>query len=1079
MGFDWIYVNSLFETGASGSLYAIKHPGRIDPRLSGIAERSAEEAFRAFVAEAEERNIGVLTDLVIGSVAGDSPLLDSHPEWFRRDPNGEFASPRIVDTDDARRPVVWSDLVALDYSRADTRATLIEYWRTQIEHLLALGVRGFVCKTAALIPGDVWRALVGAGRADRRNVLFIADTVGAHVEQIEALAPARFDYIFNSARWWDFRASWLLDQRQRLRHLAPSIAFPESHDSGRIAGNGIDGIQLEERLRFHLLFAAFFSAGWMLPIGAEYGFRRALDPARTTPGDWEEPHADMTEFIAALNTIRQSLPVLNTEGPVLRIGTKDSPVVALMRLARGHVLRSPEAVLLLINPDSRQTHTLRVADVYSETGGRFDRFADVTPQRTPVDFTPASILTLEPLEIRVIHGHVSEQAARRTAARRLSPQPNSDGRVTIEAVSPEIDGGRHPAKRIVGDTLDVSADIFLDGHDQIAACIKYRRIDEASWHEAPMTPIVNDRWQGRIPLSRNTTYLYTIEAWRDPYESWRTEFVKRRAAGQDLALPLQEGWEILRDTIAHAPPGTIRPASLSDDAVRRDPDADAEALLLAEETQAYMRSCGKREFVTRYPRELAVVVDRLAARYSAWYELFPRSQRGDGRTHGTFDDVIARLPYVRDMGFDVLYFTPIHPIGRTNRKGRNNSLTAGPDDPGSPYAIGAETGGHDAVHPELGGLDDFRRLVAAAHDHGIEIALDIAVQCSMDHPWLREHADWFDWRPDGTIKHAENPPKKYEDIVNPNFYGAGYPGVWHAMRDVIRFWIDQGVAIFRIDNPHTKPVPFWEWLIADIRQSHPEVIFLSEAFTRPKMMKKLAKVGFTQSYTYFTWRNTKHELTEYLTELSQSDSGEYYRPNFFANTPDINPIPLQTGGRAVFMARAALAATLSSAYGIYSGFELCEGTPLPGREEYLNSEKYELKAWDWDRPGNIRGYISRLNAIRRDNPALHDFRNLKFYNADDDHILVYGKMTPARDNFIFIAVNLDPHNVRESNFELPLWEFGLPDWAGLNVEDLLGGDAFWLQGKIQRIRLDPALGPAAIWRLTRPIGADGGGGGAP
>jgi starch synthase (maltosyl-transferring) len=418
------------------------------------------------------------------------------------------------------------------------------------------------------------------------------------------------------------------------------------------------------------------------------------------------------------------------------------------------------------------------------------------------------------------------------------------------------------------------------------------------------------------------------------------------------------------------------------------------------------------------------------------------------------------------MGFDVLYFPPIHPIGHTNRKGRNNSLVARPGDPGSPYAIGSEAGSHTALHPELGTLEDFRRLVGAAHCHGLEIALDFAIQCSPDHPWIKEHPEWFDWRPDGTIKFAENPPKKYEDIVNLHLYREALPAVWHALRDVVLFWIDQGVKIFRVDNPHTKPLPFWEWMIGEVRRHHPDTIFLAEAFTRPKMMKRLAKLGFTQSYSYFTWRTTKQELMDYLVELTSDEPKEYFRPNFFTNTPDINPFHLQTGGRPAFITRVTLAATLSSVYGIYSGFELCEAAAVPGKEEYLDSEKYEIRVWDWDRSGHIRDHIAKLNRIRRDNAALHELRNLRFYQAYNDQILLYGKMTAAKDNAILIAVNLDPHHVQSCDFEMPLWEFGLPDHATIGIEELLTESSFQWRGKVQHLRLDPRVNPCAIWRMT-------------
>jgi len=433
--------------------------------------------------------------------------------------------------------------------------------------------------------------------------------------------------------------------------------------------------------------------------------------------------------------------------------------------------------------------------------------------------------------------------------------------------------------------------------------------------------------------------------------------------------------------------------------------------------------------------------------------------------------VIARLPDIRRMGFDVLYFPPIHPIGRKNRKGRNNSLTPAPDDPGSPYAIGSDEGGHDAIHPELGTLQDFRRLVAAARDNELEIALDFAIQCSPDHPWLRDHPDWFSWRPDGSIKYAENPPKKYQDIVNVDFYGADATGLWAALRDVVLFWAGEGVRIFRVDNPHTKPLPFWQWMISEVRGRYPDTIFLSEAFTRPKMMYRLAKVGFSQSYTYFTWRNTKQEFIDYLTELTTTEVKEFFRPHFFVNTPDINPYFLQTSGRPGFLIRAALAATLSGLWGVYSGFELCEAAALPGREEYLDSEKYEIRVRDQHAPGNIVAEISALNRIRRVHPALQSHLGVKFYNAFNDQILLYGKMGPGGGDMILVAVSLDPHNVQAATFELPLWEWKLPDHGSLQIEDLMrGGSSVWT-GKLQHMRLDPAELPFAIWRVAPPGGA--------
>jgi starch synthase (maltosyl-transferring) len=484
-----------------------------------------------------------------------------------------------------------------------------------------------------------------------------------------------------------------------------------------------------------------------------------------------------------------------------------------------------------------------------------------------------------------------------------------------------------------------------------------------------------------------------------------------------------------------------------------------------------MRAGAARPFLVRLEPDMPLEAERPAAGFANWYEIFPRSQSGDCARHGTFADVIARLPAIRAMGFDVLYFPPIHPIGRIHRKGRNNALTALPEDPGSPYAIGSDEGGHDAIHPALGTLEDFRRLCAAASEQGIEIALDFAIPCAPDHPWVREHPERFEWRPDGTIRYAENPPKKYEDIVNVAFYAPGAaPALWEALRDVVRFWIDQGVRIFRVDNPHTKPLPFWEWLIEDVRAHDPDVIFLAEAFTRPTMMYRLAKVGFSESYTYFTWRNTKYELTSYFTELAKEPVADFFRPHLFVNTPDINPFFLQTGGRPAFLIRAALACTLSGLWGMYNGFELCESRALRGREEYIDSEKYEIRAWDWDRAGNIRAEISRLNQIRRANPALHSHLGLEFLNAFDDAVLYYAKTTPDGRNTLLVAVSLDPRRAMETELEVPLWRFGLPDEASIGAEDLMRAQPLIFQGKRQRVRLDPSDLPFAIWRLDSPGG---------
>ncbi len=640
--------------------------------------------------------------------------------------------------------------------------------------------------------------------------------------------------------------------------------------------------------------------------------------------------------------------------------------------------------------------------------------------------------------------------------------------IIIERVAPEIDGGRYPVKREVGDLLEVSADIFREGHGKLAAVIRYRRRDIADWTETEMRYVDNDRWAGAVPLLDNARYCYTIEAFPDRFGTWRDELDKKVAAGLDVASELLEGCAIVDEAVARADGadrillGTTRTAV---NAVATQ--VKAVDLMQAPELAEAMRRHRSRAGGTTYPRELEVVVDRVRARYAAWYELFPRSAGTVPRQSGTFADVQSRLPAIAAMGFDVLYFPPIHPIGRTHRKGPNNALIAGPDDPGVPYAIGNDDGGHDAIEPSLGTLDDFRTLVGAARERGFDVALDFAINCSPDHPWVKDHPDWFYVRPDGTIKYSENPPKKYEDIYPVNFDTADWRNLWHELKRIILFWIEQGVTTFRVDNPHTKPTAFWEWLIAEVQAEHPETVFLSEAFTRPKVMRALAKAGFTLSYTYFTWRNFKQEITEYFTELTHSEMKEYFRGNLFANTPDILPYILQEGGRPAFKLRLALAATLSSVYGIYSGFELCENAAVAGKEEYLNSEKYDYKVWDWDRPGNIVADVTAINRIRREHPALHEYDNLRFYWADDDSVLCYAKATPDRSDIVLVAANLDPFQTHETMIHFPLSEFGIEPGEQYRATELLGGETYVWTGGSQYVRLDPHDQPVQLFALHR------------
>jgi starch synthase (maltosyl-transferring) len=629
-------------------------------------------------------------------------------------------------------------------------------------------------------------------------------------------------------------------------------------------------------------------------------------------------------------------------------------------------------------------------------------------------------------------------------------------RIYIEDVFPSVDGGRFPVKRIAGEAVEVWADIFRDGHAVLAAELLWRPDTADKWSRVPMRLHGNDRWSARFTPMQIGRYLYAIDAWTDVFASWQRDFLAKREAGLDVSLEIEEGRRLLAELCVRNGAN----ARLIQNALRR---ADAGALLSAELAEA--ASKGDRSDLTRsllYP----LTADRSRARAGAWYEMMPRSQGRVPGVHGTFDDCIRRLPEIAALGFDVLYLPPIHPIGRTNRKGRNNSLSCEPGDPGSPYAIGSPAGGHDAVHPELGTLNDFQRLRAACAEHGLEIALDFAIQFSPDHPWLQQHGDWFKRRPDGSIQYAENPPKKYEDIVNPDFYCADRKALWTALRDIVLFWVEQGVRIFRVDNPHTKPFPFWEWMIREVQSIDSNVIFLSEAFTRPKLMKALAKLGFSQSYTYFTWRTGKEELQAYLSEITDYPEREYFRPNFFVNTPDILPFHLHSGEPWIFKARVALAATLSSNYGIYNGFELLEHEPVPGREEYLDSEKYELKTRDWNRPENIKDYIARLNRIRRGNAALLQTSNLRFAQIDDGEVIGFVKEAAAGDNAVAVAVALTKPGPREFWFHFGDIDIG-PAAARRRVksiENLVTGERHDLEWGGVRLRIDQERDPALLFR---------------
>ena len=993
---------------------------------------SGIEGLAALAGMARERSLDLVIDLRVDQLSGHAPVVASKPGWFRPRRATEGAPP------DPRRPSTRADVAVARFDDASVSDELARWWGDLLRRWHEAGVAGFRCLWPQNVPSASWTQMIEHAGGAR----FWAWTPGIPTSDLAGLSECGFQGAFSSLAWWDFHSHWYLEEDDRLRSFPAVVAAADAPYSppspsrlGRSRKLGFAGATADG------LFVVLDEHPDSLTDDAIQQANRAIAERADTP--------------------RKGLRPLTAGG--------GAPVLTLLGDAINQDGQVPKSTLVAVNPDDHHVMTVAVRDWLHHAGG-FTCLEPLHPEASePFDATAdGATITLEPGEVRTWR---ATQPAMVTLpkSRKTAEQAAASGRIAIESVAPVVDSGRFPVKRIVGERVAVQADILCDGHDRLAAAVLWRPVGSRTWNSSPMRHLGNDRWCGEFTLARVGRHEFTIEAWRDEFATARADLEKRQAAGKLSTLDVDEVCQLVERAATGS--GDAELAALSKKLGDTGDDSERVALLVAPDTAQAMARSGPRPFLIRHPTPLQVDSERTAAGFSSWYELFPRSQatgtRGGDQPHGTFDDVIARLPAIREMGFDVLYMPPIHPIGRTNRKGRNNSVTAEPGEPGSPYAIGAKEGGHDAIHPELGTLDDFRRLVAAAAGQGMELALDFAIQCSPDHPWLREHPDWFAWRADGTIRYAENPPKRYEDIVNVDFYADGaIPDLWIALRDVVAFWVNEGVRLFRVDNPHTKPFPFWEWLIGEIRGRHPDVVFLSEAFTRPKLMYRLAKVGFSQSYTYFTWRNNKHELTAYLTELADTGVKDYFRPHFFVNTPDINPTFLHHSGRAGHLIRAALATTLSGLWGMYSGFELCEATPLlPGKEEYLDSEKYQLRDWDWQRPGNIIAEVTRLNLLRRLNPALQTHLGVRFYNAFNDNILYFGKRTGERGDMVLVAINLDPYAAHEADFELPLWEWGLPDHGALQVEDLWHGTRTTWHGKMQHLRLDPGELPFAIWRV--------------
>ncbi len=865
------------------------------------------------------------------------------------------------------------------------------------------------------------------------------------------------DFVVSSLPWWDMQAPWLWDEVARLRAIAPVLSCPEAPFGPRVAAAIHDPALVEAGLRRAAGLAFALGDGWIVPAGFAAGSRRAFD-IRGHAQVLDDRQADISDAVMAWNDAFSRSFLAKSETPLTSPG---EAVLALLRSDAAEPRSATTAILHLANTNLSRSSTLDPARVLSCIDGGFAPFRSVSGAD---NLRPGTPVVLRPGEVR---SYVAQALAKQDSVPKLDPAAAlrfaNSPRVAIEAPSPCVNDGSLPVKRLAGEVVTIEADILCDGHDRLSAVLRSRGPRETSWTETRMQPAGNDRYTAALPLERVGAYEYTIQAWRDAFATYRDELAKKIAAGLDVSLELREGVALVTHTAQRASndpdlQARVKALSATDAAGQRE-------ILLSSELSATMARVDDRPRAAALPHPIRIDAERSAAAFAAWYEVFPRSMSDDPARHGTFADVERHLPRVRAMGFDVLYFPPVHPIGRTNRKGSNNTLTPSETDPGSPYAIGSAEGGHDALHPELGSFADFRHLIAAAAGHGIEIAIDFAIQCSPDHPWLREHRDWFEWRPDGSIRYAENPPKKYQDIVNVDFYAAGsIPDLWVALANIVLFWCEQGIRMFRVDNPHTKPLPFWQWMIGEVRSRYPDASFLAEAFTRPKVMYRLAKVGFSQSYTYFTWRETKSEMEAYLRELAEPGPRDFFRPHFFVNTPDINPVYLQHAGRAAYVIRAALAATLSGLWGVYNGFELCEGTPIPGREEYLDSEKFQLRAWDWDRPGNIISEITALNRIRRQNPALRTHLNTVFLPAGNDAVTVFEKATSDRGNVLVVAISYDPAGPQETAFEFPFWHWNTTEQAAFDAENLMTGERSVWRGKNQTVRLTPDQ-PFVIWRI--------------
>ena len=886
----------------------------------------------------------------------DHPLVAQQPDLFAIRRVG--ASGQAVDP---RKPMPPSGEALARMQEPAAAKVLGAAIGQRLAEVAAKGVGGFRLLSAERLNAATLVAIAGALGDD---VVLIAGPFGEDRSAGVALAGAGLDALVSSFAWWDLQAAWLLDEAETLGAAAPLLAEVRAAQAG----------------------------------GGEATFDRLLAAAAVTASGIIVPEPLLARSPDGMASLTRAIGIVKRAGDYTGAMRRLSAgaVTTLLRADTADLRSMTGALIALINTTEAEQPAPSAAALIERAGRALDLGeADLSP------LAAGEVRVIEALVAKTVAMASVDDVASATAA-------GAWARLVVEDVTPNVAGGDFAVKRVVGEQVPVTAVIYADGHEQLAAELRWRAKDEDAWRSAAMVAGANDVWTADFPLERLGAYEFVVEGWLDRFGGFRRDFGKKRDVGVDQAADHAEGQLLIAEAMSRTTGSLKNELKTFHTALDTTDEAKSAGLLLDERLAELMHAADdRRHALTSSPQR--VDAERLAARYSSWYELFPRSMTDDKSRHGTFADVIEQLPRVRDMGFDTLYFPPIHPIGTANRKGPNNTLTPEPHDVGSPYAIGSPDGGHDAIHPELGSFEDFDRLVAAASAHGLEIALDFAIQASPDHPWLTEHPGWFAWRPDGSMKYAENPPKKYQDIVNVDFYGPdAVPGLWQGLRDVVLLWIEHGVKTFRVDNPHTKPLPFWEWMIADVRAKHPDAIFLAEAFTRPTMMYRLAKAGFSQSYTYFTWRDGKQELTDYIVELSTTAPRDFYRPHFFVNTPDINPVFLQTSGRPGFLIRGVLAATLSGLFGVYSGFELCEAAALPGKEEYLDSEKYEIRPRDYDAPGNIVGEITMLNRLRRAHPALQTHLNTRFYTAHNDNVIWYGKPSADGAEMIMVMVSLDP-----------------------------------------------------------------------